>query len=647
MTVPCPYQEPKPLDPRLVTKTSLPKPKEAIALLLILWFANGKPQEVEYGCVAGRKDEGGLIEESLLKTIKDYLDDSGVGLDFAGEKDYLKGNPLLESQMESLNSAFELIWHLGTFEFADNHLNRTSERSGGVRYRKRIRFSSNLDLIDILNERDPSAFACVLASWLTSGAVACDLTLEQELIRMLGIFSESAIYKTGISDKGTVFSITGLYNSLLSETLHLSSVEIVDQGENETRGPTRILKNAIGVGLFPPLRIDGNAVSLSDGVDRARLKEYVSRVQVGSQLAHVKLGYTESRKKNGNHAVVSADESWNRVYFGAPGTGKSYQVKQDASLFSKENTTRVTFYPDYTYSQFVGCYKPCTDREGNIRYEFETGPFLSVYLQACTHPYDSFLLIVEEINRANTAAVFGDIFQLLDRSEDGFSEYAISVPEEMKGCISAYLEGLSDDEINQIETYYDPDMSYREFGEAFQSELSLPPNMFIWATMNSADQGVFPMDTAFKRRWDFCYMGINEGENAIVKIAGSDMKLSEITVPCGTRYVTWNSLRHAINEFMASDVLKINEDKLLGPFFISPASLVSDRIGDILKDKVLMYLYEDAAKTKRSKMFRKGLNTYSKVCEAFDNEGENIFGEGFDKNLIVEESHGQAAPDGE
>ena len=137
--------------------------------------------------------------------------------------------------------------------------------------------------------------------------------------------------------------------------------------------------------------------------------------------------------------------------------------------------------------------------------------------------------------------------------------------------------------------------------------LSLPPNMYIWATMNSADQGVFPMDTAFKRRWDFRYMGIDEGENAVI----NGMPLNEIKVPCGERDVVWNNLRRAINEFMASDGPKINEDKLLGPFFISPTALTSERFASTFKDKVLLYLYEDAGKTKHSKLFKKELNTYS------------------------------------
>ena len=142
------------------------------------------------------------------------------------------------------------------------------------------------------------------------------------------------------------------------------------------------------------------------------------------------------------------------------------------------------------------------------------------------------------------------------------------------------------------------------------------------------------MDTAFKRRWDFRYMGIDEGENADI----DGKPLSEIEVPCGGRTVVWNNLRHAINEFMSSDDLKINEDKLLGPFFINPTALTPERFADVFKDKVLLYLYEDAGKTKRMKMFKKELNTYAKVCAAFDKDGEGIFGNGFDDHIVYGEA---------
>ncbi|MRZ30620.1 hypothetical protein GKD08_17990, partial [Paeniclostridium sordellii] len=147
--------------------------------------------------------------------------------------------------------------------------------------------------------------------------------------------------------------------------------------------------------------------------------------------------------------------------------------------------------------------------------------------------------------------------------------------------------------------------------------LCLPSNMYIWATMNSADQGVFPMDTAFKRRWDFRYMGINDGS----------AKIDGIVVPVGipTRMVSWDGLRRGINKVLLD--AGVNEDKLLGPFFVSPSRLRDTaHFTQTFMDKVLLYLFEDAAKTKKSKVFsHEGNATYSDICEDFKARGELAF----------------------
>ena len=629
MAAPLPYDEPPALDARLVTKTSLPKPRAAIALLLLLWFQNGKPSSIVYGRQSGASADGGIIDKGVVDAVQSYAAGHKQLLNADEIAVFLKGNPLLESQMESLNSAFELIWRLGTFSFTDSTLGRTAERTGGIRYRKQVRFSANLDLVNILTEPNPDSFAGVLLNWI-GAPTACDKNLESQLVRMLAVFSSSALFKTSKGNEGTVFTVAGVYDSLLRGN---EAVDVVDP-EEEAQGTTRILKPAINSGLFPDLAIKGNAAAFAEGKDRSALAAYAERMHVSDEVSTVRLN-TEKRSNAKNEKALSpVSGPRNLIFFGAPGTGKSYQLNQLAKRsFAKENVSRVTFYPDYTYSQFVGCYKPCTNDDGDVTYGYVAGPFLDTYLNACTHPSNQYLLIIEEINRANPAAVFGDVFQLLDRSAEGCSEYSVAVPDDMRKHIVKRLGNLSDEEKNTIEAYYDPDMNFAEFSNSIGNNLALPPNMYIWATMNSADQGVFPMDTAFKRRWSFRYMGINEGENA--NIGGQ--ALSEITVPCGGRDVVWNNLRRAINEFMASDGLRINEDKLLGPFFISPADLTPERFASTFKDKVLLYLYEDAGKTKRSKMFKKELNTYSKVCDAFDEIGEGIFGEGFDGSGLVNE----------
>ncbi|MGN0465135.1 MAG: McrB family protein [Lachnospiraceae bacterium] len=308
----------------------------------------------------------------------------------------------------------------------------------------------------------------------------------------------------------------------------------------------------------------------------------------------------------------------NRIVFGAPGTGKSYGLKDDCEKLMEDTAgtyERVTFHPDYTYSQFVGTYKPVMDEDGNsIRYDFVPGPFMRVYVDALksgrTEIPQPHLLLIEEINRAKVAAVFGDVFQLLDRDDDGVSEYEIQASEDIRRYLAKELGGNGD--------------NYKK--------IRIPNNMFIWATMNSADQGVFPMDTAFKRRWNFEYLGINENEE---KIKG----IGKMMLPDCDEPIEWNILRKAINDKMSSSDFKINEDKLMGPFFLSKKVIASnengmiidtDRFIDAFKSKVIMYLYEDAVKQGKHRFFE-GCDSskYSSVCEAFDEKGTAIFGPNF------------------
>ena len=314
----------------------------------------------------------------------------------------------------------------------------------------------------------------------------------------------------------------------------------------------------------------------------------------------------------------------NRILFGAPGTGKSFTQnhEKDDLLTDGVEYERVTFHPDYSYANFVGTYKPvpCKDSDGKdaITYSYVPGPFMRTYVKALqnsrTDAPKPFLLVIEEINRANVAAVFGDVFQLLDRGDDEVSEYPIQASEDIKKYLAEELGGNPDD----------------------YAEIRIPDNMFIWATMNSADQGVFPMDTAFKRRWDFTYLGIDDSEAGIV---GKKVVLGQGDY---RRVVEWNALRKAINNELLT--YKVNEDKLMGPYFISKKNLPEGEMIDpavftrIFKNKVIMYLFDDAAKQKRITLFggcdEKAKNQYSKICREFDTKGVYIFCEGISSQFI-------------
>lgn len=605
------------LNPRLVTKTSLPDPKRTIALVILLWYAAGKPGTYSYGLEVGEKkkaDNTGILDDATANAIQGLASKCGISLP-APARDLLAGNALFESQIEALNAAFELIWHLASFSFADKAKNRSAERKGGLRFRKVIHFTCNMDLIDMVAQPDESAMVRVAFSWLTVGKVECDKDASLRLARTLAAFAETSFYKTKKGDDGIVYTPSGIYDVLVEGS---SVVNLTNEGE-EVQGTTRILKPAIKDGLNPMLvDHDGNEVARNPEFSSEQLSAYSERSK--NTLAISSIEISESDTSVEQAPVLDSRLPFNLIYFGAPGTGKSYQLglraEKEFSCY-EGGITRVTFHPDYTYAQFVGCYKPISaiDVEGKheVYYDFTPGPFVDVLVKAMKHPDSKYVLLIEEINRANPAAVFGDVFQLLDRNGSGQSEYPIRVSQDLgKYLYHAFKRRRVDEGDADV-------LKDLECSEKCVDSIIIPSNMYLWATMNSADQGVFPMDTAFKRRWDFHYMSVDEGQEGITGY--------HVPIPDnGTvKYVKWNDLRKAINKLLVG--CKVNEDKLIGPYFIKRNALEDESLFmDTFKDKVLLYLFEDAAKMKKGDVFQSGAAaTYSQVCESFDKNGLAVF----------------------
>ena len=274
-------------------------------------------------------------------------------------------------------------------------------------------------------------------------------------------------------------------------------------------------------------------------------------------------------------------------------------------------TQRVTFYDGYTYGQFVGTYKPVPCLINGIEavsYKYIPGIFMKQLVNAYKNPDYNFCLIIEEINRAKADRVFGNIFQLLDRQEDGESEYRVAISDDQKKYLETKLTEYNIDILNDI----------------IENGLYIPKNLYIWATMNSADQGVYPLDSAFKRRWHFEYIGLDDNSEKFI----SDENDKLFVLNYNDTYIKWNDFREIVNNKLLEN--NILEDRLIAPFFIKKSSfeeidnyLVLDR--NIFTDKILMYLFDDILRHSRKNiLFKNGINSFSQLKKEFKNN-EEIF----------------------
>lgn len=291
---------------------------------------------------------------------------------------------------------------------------------------------------------------------------------------------------------------------------------------------------------------------------------------------------------------IPTDGADNILLYGVPGCGKSYTIKTEY-CDDDDHMERAVFHPDYTYSDFVGQILPRVD-EGHIEYRFEPGPFTRILKKAVETPDESFYLVVEEINRGNAPAIFGDIFQLLDRDESGCSEYGVS-----NENISNYV-----------------------YGDA-TTKIKIPGNLFVLATMNTSDQNVFTLDTAFKRRWT---MKMIENNIDACEYAGHQI--------CAWG-ITWGTFARTINQKITElgENNLSNEDNRLGAYFVREADLNdAERFGE----KILMYLWNDAFKFDHDKVFKAEYRTLDELIAGFVRVGFAVFSDDIVFETIAEET---------
>lgn len=313
---------------------------------------------------------------------------------------------------------------------------------------------------------------------------------------------------------------------------------------------------------------------------------------------------TENDLKEGTEISSKANIPYQQIFYGAPGTGKSTAVKQ--LVESNEMVLyRTTFHPESDYFSFLGSYKPSTEQTtGKITYKFTPQIFLKAYLFAWEHPEENVCLDIEEINRGNCAQIFGDIFQLLDRSPSGFSSYTVDADED---C-GIYIENeLRKFDQNNNTNYYKETICQKskiDPSKFSYTKLLLPNNLYIFATMNTSDQSLYPMDSAFKRRWNWKYIPIDYE------------KVQDRFISVNGKKYSWSDFLTKVNKKI--EKITQSEDKKLGQFFINQDS--AEISADDFRDKVLFYLWNDIFKDE----YGTG-STIFKKCSRTDEDSSKSF----------------------
>lgn len=373
--------------------------------------------------------------------------------------------------------------------------------------------------------------------------------------------------------------------------------------------------------------------------DTSFIITYIPKGTVFSELA--KFFYSDNADTSEETQQIhigKIDEPLQIIYYGAPGTGKSYAIDNATAQYG---SVRTTFHPDSDYASFVGAYKPtmedvpinsiygesvqfATGKNGHpgtekkIVYKYVPQAFLKAYVAAWSNLSEPYFLVIEEINRGNCAQIFGDLFQLLDRNNSGSSSYAIHADEDIMQFLGSDSKGfaaLSDEQKDAIRSFVltkDSGATVDLGQKILDGELLLlPPNLYIWATMNTSDQSLFPIDSAFKRRWNWRYMPIDtQKENWTFEIKG-------------TRY-SWGQFLEKINPEIYS--LTESSDKQMGYFFAKADPKTGVISEEVFLNKVLFYLWTDVFKDYdvSSELFKnKDKNRSFRFIDFFDKEQPN------------------------
>ena len=570
MKQPVKYKERTPINSLTGIKSSLGNLRSVVSLTYLLYLANGRKSNISYTSFDGKEIH---LKDEYKTFILNYLNDNNLGK-------VISENPLFKSQIESLYVGITLMFGLGRISFENKSLGMTKERTGGIRYPKIIEFASNIMLLDIIlqgfNDSERQDF---LVSWLKNEKLSNDI--EIRVATFLNITIENNLFKLRDSGNDLYFQTEGIYLAFREDNeVSLETDEIV--------GPARILNSMLREELIPWFTLKNSIIKLNNDC-QFDLQSYTKILSTSLDIKDIKVDTnidSDNLDDELEDDLPNTPKNLQIIYFGAPGTGKSFKVEHREGE-TEEDRIRTTFHPDTDYSSFVGCYKPIEvgdEKEKRITYKFEGQCFAKAYVEAWKRLVAreegqniNFTLIIEEINRGNCAQIFGDIFQLLDRDEKGFSQYGIVPDEDLSKYLSEEFDIIKEE------------LNANGYGKiATGAEMKLPPNLSIIATMNTSDQSLFPIDSAFKRRWDWEYIPIQY--TPIDKVTEQPIA-NKININ-GTIY-DWGNFIKEVNERIYK--LTKSEDKELGYFFVRP----DDGINITTKrfvSKVIFYLWSDIYK---------------------------------------------------
>ena len=558
------------VSPRLGIKSSLPDHLQAFVTAYLIWKTNAKPVVIEYS------EE--YIDAGITKIkFKDSIVSAFTHLmsrNSSYSTDLFDNNQLLTAQTEHLQVGL-LNCYKTAYVTLMNSSSSSAERSGKNRYGKKLEYTSFIDLFDCFVEHNLDEYIDFFILILRKDDAFLAHSLFKPFSGFISFLVEQTQYKL---EDGTV-----------EDRLYKKIERSIDFFGN---GPSRILKPFTTKGLYdlspklpiPPLSPE----EFNNKKDRIDNLFNIFRVQYEQNKTETE---TETETESS-----SSIKGYNKIVYGAPGAGKSASVSEIVG----ENYIRTVFHPETQYSDFIGCLKPHKDSSsGNITYSFRKGPFIQILEKALLHPDTHYFLVIEELNRANTAAVFGEIFQLLDRDDEGKSEYPILIQDE--DLYDALKETLD---------------SEHDF--IVKRQLIIPSNLSIIATMNSSDQAVFPLDTAFKRRWIFEYLPID-----FTNCATGEVPIHHADLP----HVEWKTLAQTINTVLVQ--LKVIEDKLIGPWFIKDSDLVDGQAEQTFIGKICSYLWDDALKYKnKDEIFRSDIHGYGELYQRYSDQ-KPIFSDKF------------------